>query len=87
MPKGGLEPPRVAPYAPQTYVSTSSTTSASQEAFLGSTAVERSEARVPNSSCLIQTLRRPLPRPACSSSHPSDPPPSQVQQPVDPSAD
>ena len=28
MPKGGLEPPRVAPYAPQTYVSTSSTTSA-----------------------------------------------------------
>ena len=29
MPKGGLEPPRVAPYAPQTYVSTSSTTSAS----------------------------------------------------------
>ncbi len=28
MPKGGLEPPRVAPYAPQTYVSTNSTTSA-----------------------------------------------------------
>jgi hypothetical protein len=28
VPKGGLEPPRVAPYAPQTYVSTSSTTSA-----------------------------------------------------------
>ena len=28
MPKGGLEPPRVTPYAPQTYVSTNSTTSA-----------------------------------------------------------
>src|SRR5437773_6904741 len=28
MPQGGLEPRRVAPYAPQTYVSTSSTTSA-----------------------------------------------------------
>ena len=28
MPKGGLEPPRVSPYAPQTYVSTNSTTSA-----------------------------------------------------------
>jgi hypothetical protein len=28
VPKGGLEPPRVAPYAPQTYVSTNSTTSA-----------------------------------------------------------
>ncbi len=31
MPKGGLEPPRVAPYAPQTYVSTNSTTSASEK--------------------------------------------------------
>ena len=31
VPKGGLEPPRVAPYAPQTYVSTSSTTSAHSE--------------------------------------------------------
>lgn len=31
VPKGGLEPPRVAPYAPQTYVSTSSTTSARSE--------------------------------------------------------
>ncbi len=28
MPKGGLEPPRLASYAPQTYVSTNSTTSA-----------------------------------------------------------
>ena len=26
VPRGGLEPPRIAPYAPQTYVSTSSTT-------------------------------------------------------------
>src|SRR5712692_2761274 len=33
VPKGGLEPPRVAPYAPQTYVSTSSTTSACLEDF------------------------------------------------------
>src|SRR6266571_3717622 len=33
VPKGGLEPPRVAPYAPQTYVSTSSTTSACLENF------------------------------------------------------
>ena len=33
VPKGGLEPPRVAPYAPQTYVSTSSTTSAFVEKF------------------------------------------------------
>jgi hypothetical protein len=32
VPKGGLEPPRVAPYAPQTYVSTSSTTSAIRQA-------------------------------------------------------
>ncbi len=31
VPKGGLEPPRVAPYAPQTYVSTNSTTSACWE--------------------------------------------------------
>src|SRR3990172_11063333 len=28
VPKGGLEPPRIAPYAPQAYVSTNSTTSA-----------------------------------------------------------
>ena len=28
MPKGGFEPPQVAPYAPQAHVSTSSTTSA-----------------------------------------------------------
>src|SRR5438128_12582757 len=34
VPKGGLEPPRVAPYAPQTYVSTSSTTSASSRETL-----------------------------------------------------
>ena len=35
VPKGGLEPPRVAPYAPQTYVSTNSTTSAhSSELFV-----------------------------------------------------
>lgn len=33
MPKGGLEPPRVAPYAPQTYVSTNSTTSARGKTF------------------------------------------------------
>jgi hypothetical protein len=37
VPKGGLEPPRVAPYAPQTYVSTNSTTSAhSQDCWLPS---------------------------------------------------
>ena len=32
VPKGGLEPPRVSPYAPQTYVSTNSTTSAKTSA-------------------------------------------------------
>src|SRR5215213_2425407 len=34
VPKGGLEPPRVSPYAPQTYVSTNSTTSALSEVRL-----------------------------------------------------
>ena len=45
MPKGGLEPPRVAPYAPQTYVSTSSTTSARSELLLNQAVTSRRSPR------------------------------------------
>ena len=53
VPKGGLEPPRVAPYAPQTYVSTNSTTSAQLQDRLSCNVARLSLAR--STTCLASS--------------------------------